>query len=202
MDRDLSLLVYAGHGTEKSFVGEDLVFHMFRTGDVRPAIKNKIIVAIPACFTAKELGPKCIEMGARTFIGATDSMFAAFDNEHHRFFSEDWIGHHMAFYEVLFRGGTVGEALSAYKERGHYYVRMYRTQLAWVPDADWHTMAFNQNVEVITLLGDPSARIEQGGGSFELPDLRTLLMGFFLPLGMGIAVPLVADAVRRAIKRD
>ena len=211
----LGLICYAGHGTEKSLVGEDLLFHMFHTGDARPIIKDKIIVAIPACSSARELGPKCIEAGASCFIGATDVMYAAFNNSYHKFFS-DWQSQHMALYETLFRGGTAREALEAYKERGRYYVRLYKSHPEWA-DSDWHAMAFNQNVEVTTLLGDPSARIGQVGGdhhrpprhpcsgvhlSFELPDLRTLFTSFFVPLGVAIAVPLVVDAVRRAVKRD
>jgi hypothetical protein len=154
-------IFYGGHGDDKMLVGEDVILGMLTTEDVdrNPwLVRDKIVVAVPACFSAKALGPECIKMGARAYIGAIDSMYAAFDDEDHDYF-QDWLDYHKALYSALLEGKTVREAVERYKEKARYYANLYREHLGIWKEADWHWETINHNIRVVTIFGDPSARI-------------------------------------------
>lgn len=194
---DLDVLLYGGHGTEDAWVGDFLWPFMFEIPDTI-YVKGKILVAVPCCLSAVRLGPAAIERGAKCFIGATAPMYAAFDNEDHKYF-EDWCNYHLALYKALLDGETAGNALSIYKERARYYLSLYQQHPDWA-DSDWHAYATEQNINVVTLLGDPGARISQEGALQVdyLKVLKDILTSFSPLLLAGIAL---APAILKGIRR-
>jgi hypothetical protein len=153
---------YGGHGEPERLVGEDIVVGMLSAEDVRrkPAlVRGRIVVALPCCHSAKALGPACIEAGARAYLGATDVMYAAFDDEEFPYFSEAWMDYMKAPYVALLSGKTVGEALRVYQERARHWIGFFRDHLGVWSEADWHMETTQHNLNVVTLLGDASARI-------------------------------------------
>jgi hypothetical protein len=86
-------------------------------------------------------------------------MYAAFDDEEFPYFSEAWMDYMKAPYVALLSGKTVGEALRAYQERARHWINFFRDHLGVWSEADWHMETTRHNLEVVTLLGDASARI-------------------------------------------
>lgn len=168
---------YAGHGSTDALIGETIVPPWMMDKYLAPIVKDKIVVAVPCCLSASELGPACIRAGAKAYIGAVDSMYAGFGNEDHDYL-KDWIDHHMVLYKALLDGETVGEAVSRYRERGQYYIRLYQANPRWA-DSDYHIHAFSENIRVITVLGDPTARVVPSRGGYEL-------LAMALPLAVAI----------------
>lgn len=171
------VIFYGGHGSTDALIGETIVPPWMMDKYLAPIVKDKIVVAVPCCLSASELGPACIRAGAKAYIGAVDSMYAGFGNEDHDYL-KDWIDHHMVLYKALLDGETVGEAVSRYRERGQYYIRLYQANPRWA-DSDYHIHAFSENIRVITVLGDPTARVVPARGGYEL-------LAMALPLAVAI----------------
>jgi len=158
-NEELLAIMYGGHGGEDVLYGEDIILGMFNIDDVRrERVKDRIIVALPACHSASKLGPATIAMGAKAYVGATAPMYAAFDDPDNPYF-QDWIDYHLAFYRTLLDGGTVYQAFLEYRRRGEYYANLYKERAGFWVNADWHYMATTSNLNAVVLLGDKQARL-------------------------------------------
>ena len=80
MESQPDLVIYMGHGTTTSLCGESFFCDMLTTSDAS-YLRNKVVIANPACDTGVELAPAAIQAGARCFMGALTPMYAAFPEE-------------------------------------------------------------------------------------------------------------------------
>jgi hypothetical protein len=192
-DGEIETVIYGGHGTEDMLVGEDIITGMLSKDRLPENLRNKIVVAIPACLSAIDLGPEAIRRGAKAYAGAKDVMYAAYDDEERRYFSDDWVGSHLLLYQTLLDGGTIGEAVKRYQERCRELAEHYRRSR--LLNGDWHAMAFEHNAAVTEVLGDSNARLANNPGpSASSFDLRSLLFGFS-PLLTSIATAALPPAI-------
>lgn len=158
-DGGMVAIMYGGHGGKDVLYGEDIILGMFHVDDVRAArVKDKVVVALPACESAVRLGPEVVRAGAKAYVGANAPMYAAFDDRDNPYF-QDWLRYHLAFYRVLLDGGTVGEAVDEYRRAGEYYASLYKSKVGVWANADWHYEATRRNIEAVVLLGERNARV-------------------------------------------
>lgn len=114
------LVVFNGHGNESMITGHNHDV-LIRCDDNEYLLKDKIVHSM-ACESAKKLGPKCIEIGTKSFIGYKEkfnlvhmnqkSKFEQINDQVARFFLEP-------AYEAiiaLVEGSTTGEAFARSQE--------------------------------------------------------------------------------------
>jgi hypothetical protein len=158
---DADLIFYMGHGSADAFLGEDVYgAGMLPISDVGK-VKKRIVVGLPACLTAENLGPTLVQAGGQAFVGSTEEMDAQFTEAEHDYMS-DWFDYTLTFYKSLvnsLNGGAnisdaVNGALNDYKARCQYYASYYEDNLETWPNADFYYTAVQQNMQfVIGLIG-------------------------------------------------
>lgn len=72
-----SLIVFNGHGSDDSICGHKNEV-LIKSGENEHLLKSKIIYSV-SCSSAKELGIKSVDAGAKCFIGYDDVFIFAFD---------------------------------------------------------------------------------------------------------------------------
>lgn len=162
---DATVVIYAGHGSPTGACGEEVLFGIdgltitnctMQTVNNAAQLKDRIVVALPACETAQELGPAVVNDGAKAYVGSTVSMYAAFQESEHDYM-KDWFDYTLEFYRSLIGSLTAGTtvkkamdaALAAYQKRCTYYMNLYQRNLSIWPNADYYLVATKQNRDYV-----------------------------------------------------
>lgn len=162
---DATVVIYAGHGSSVGVCGEEVLFGLdgltitscaMQTLNNAAQLKDRIVVALPACETAQQLGPAVVKNGAKAYVGSTVPMFAAFQESEHNYM-QDWFDYTLEFYRSLIGSLTAGKsvkeavdsALAAYQKRCTYYMDLYKKNLAIWHNADYYLMAAKQNRDFV-----------------------------------------------------
>jgi len=157
LQEDHDLIIYMGHGKSDRICGESPFCDGLTTADAG-LFKDKIVICAPACEVGQTLGPTSIYKGARTFIGATTSMYGAWKESDHDYYA-DW----RTYFETLYKYAmtdTMGFAIQAYKDKATEFIEIYKSNENVWPNADWYINATYINRDRLQLFGDPNARVE------------------------------------------
>lgn len=153
------MIIYSGHGTKNSWVGNDPVFRLIRE-DNADWLQGRIAVGVPVCLSASILGKLAVRKGAVSFFGSKDLMWAAFP-EHEHNYMQDFIDCWQTIPLSLADGATTGEALREYREKCTSYIDTYRSMEGKWSLADWYADALEKNRDYYTLLGRTDATLEE-----------------------------------------
>lgn len=157
-----NLSIYAGHANKSALCGENVFSCNLVTVADASIFKNQIVVANPACESARELGPKVVEAGAKAFLGSVENMYAHF-NEAERNYQDDWFDYTLTFYRAVFTK-TMSEAVDDWKTAITRYMDLYKAHLDDWPNADWNYFAAKMNRDNFVVLGDAQARVSISPG--------------------------------------
>jgi len=153
---DATLIFYMGHASATAFLGEDVYgVGMLPTGD-SGRVRGRIVVGLPACLSAQQLGPALIQGGVDAFVGSQEEMYAQWPEAEHDYLS-DWFDYTNTFYKSLvnsLNGGAsladaVAKALKDYQDRCTYYMSYYQDNLDTWPNADFYYVATKQNRDFV-----------------------------------------------------
>ncbi len=162
---DATVIIYAGHGSPTGACGEEVLFGLdgltitscaMQTIDNAGQLKDRIVVALPACETAMQLGPAAVKDGAKAYVGCTVNMFAAWQESDHNYM-EDWFNYTLEFYRALIGSLTAGKSvkdavnagLAAYQKRCTYYMNLYKSNLEVWQNSDYYLVATKQNMQYV-----------------------------------------------------
>lgn len=149
---DAVLTAYMGHANPTMFMGEEIAGPGILAVDNVAEAKGHIIVGLPACLSAQQLGPATVRAGAKAFAGSMEEMYAAWSEQEHNYMA-DWFDYTLTFYKslvgLLTAGKTVEEAMSKaladYRERCSHFEQLYKQHLQDWPNADFYLHAVKQN---------------------------------------------------------
>jgi len=156
-----NLFIYAGHAKKDRLCGENVFLCDLVTVADASIFQGQIVVANPACESARELGPKIVDAGAKAFLGSVENMYAHF-NESERNYQDDWFDYTLTFYRSVLTK-TMGEAVEDWKNAITHYMDLYKAHLDDWPNADWNYFAAKMNRDNFVVLGDKQA-VVQGQG--------------------------------------
>jgi hypothetical protein len=160
---DAVLICYLGHAGPDVLLGEDyfdVAGGIINVSDAGQA-KGHILVGLPACLSAQQLGPAAVAAGASAYVGSNEDMCAQYPEAEHDYMT-DWFDYTLTFYKSLatsLNGGAsiadaVNKALSDYQNRCTYYMNYYQSNLDTWPNADYYLYATSQNMKyVVGLIG-------------------------------------------------
>jgi len=163
-----NLFIYLGHAKKDALCGENIFSCNLVTVADASIFEGKIIVANPACESARELGPKMVELGAKAFLGSVENMNAHFNEAEHNYM-DDWFDYTLTFYRSVFTK-TMGEAVEDWKFAITRYMDVYKAHLDDWPNADWNYSAAKMNRDNFVVLGDVQATVQSEG--FEVTTQR------------------------------
>ncbi|MEM3905633.1 MAG: hypothetical protein QXQ95_08710 [Thermofilum sp.] len=149
--KNYDMIVYSGHGTDNTWVGNDLLFGMISTDNV-DVLRGRIAIGIPVCLSARVLGPEAVRKGALSFMGSKDLMWCAFPEVDHNYM-EDFIDCWQTPVLEVADGATVKEAYDCYVEKCKSYLDLYESKIDVWHNADWYYEALEKNMEYYTVLG-------------------------------------------------
>lgn len=153
---DATLIIYMGHASPSAFLGEDVYgVGMLPTGD-GGKVRDRVVVGLPACLSAQQLGPALVQAGAKAFVGSQEEMYCQWPEAEHDYMA-DWFDYTLAFYKSLVNmlnsgasvRAAVAKALKDYQDRCVYYMNYYQSNLDKWPNADFYYMAVRQNVQFV-----------------------------------------------------
>lgn len=165
---DAQVVIYAGHGSPTGVCGEEVLFGIdglsittcaMQTVNNAAQLKDRVLIALPACESAQKLGPAAVKNGAKAYVGSTVNMIAAFQESEHNYM-KDWFDYTLEFYRTLIGSLTVGKtvkqaidaALVAYQTRCTYYMDLYKRNLSIWPNADYYYVAVKQNRDYVVAI--------------------------------------------------
>jgi len=155
---DLDLAMYLGHGSPYALCMEDPFCQLgFGLEDV-PWLRNKILVANPACEVGEQFAPRMIEQGGKACLASIDPMYAAFAEAEHDYMA-DWHDYTLTLYHGLMTE-TTGDAYQAYQDRCTHFIQAYQGNVDNWPNADWYVNSTTRNRDDFMLFGDPQAKVE------------------------------------------
>lgn len=157
-DVDLDLAMYLGHGSPYALCMEDPLCQLgFGINDTH-WLRNKILVAAPACEVGEYFAPRMIKDGGKAALASVEPMFAAFvENEHD--YQADWHDYTILLYKTLMTE-SVGDAYQAYQDKCTEYLELYKSKLGTWPNADWYINSTTRNRDDFMLFGNPQAKID------------------------------------------
>lgn len=158
---DALLICYMGHAGPDVLLGEDYfdveggIINVPTAGEA----KTHILVALPACLSAQQLGPAAVQAGAAAYVGSQADMNAAFPEAEHDYMS-DWFDYTLTFYKSLVSAlnsgssvqDAVAKAVTDYQNRCTYYMDYYTSNLDTWPNADFYLVATKQNRDYVVSL--------------------------------------------------
>jgi hypothetical protein len=155
---DADLVCYMGHAGPDVLLGEDyldLAGGIINVSDVGQA-KGRILIGLPACESAQQLGPAAVNAGALGYVGSIEDMCAQYAEEEHDYMA-DWFDYTLTFYRTLAtelnNGASIADALakalSDYQNRCTYYMDYYQSNLNTWPNADYYLYATKQNRDYV-----------------------------------------------------
>jgi len=153
---DAVLIAYLGHASATAFMGEEFAgLGILAVDNVNDA-RERVIVGMPACLSARVLGPSSVKAGAKAFVGSVEEMYAQW-NEPERNYLADWFDYTLTFYRSLVGSLTAGKsvqesvekAVNDYRARCTYYMELYKSKLETWPNSDFYYMACRQNRDYV-----------------------------------------------------
>ena len=199
----VDLIIYMGHGAPECLCGDNPICNMFCTVDVskyKKLVEDKIVIAAPCCFSARELGKAMIENGARCYMGSVEAMYAQFNDEDHTFM-QDWIDMFLTLYKHTVLENT-GRGYDMYLNKCQHYINLYKAHLYEWTNADWNIMAVKRNMEYFRILGDKEAKVVKE--EVEVEDvwtrLRYILLGLFSSFSLTAAAIIAPIAIEYGMK--
>jgi len=167
------VVVYSGHGTRDSWVGNDIIFKLIGK-DNADWLQKRVAVSAPACFSAVTLGNIVVEEGAYAFLGALDVMYGAFPSVEHNYMKDFVNGFFAGIKEFITENITLNEALKIYKSYWDDLVRLYEGKKSEWMNADFYAEAARNNRDVYTLIGNGSLTIDDIVSSMETERVNML----------------------------
>jgi hypothetical protein len=155
---DAVLICYMGHAGPDVLLGED--YYDVQGGIINVPSANeakaRILVALPACLSAQQLGPAVVQAGGTAYVGSQADMNAAFPEAEHDYMA-DWFDYTLTFYKSLVSSlnsgasveDAVARALTDYQNRCTYYMDYYTSNLDIWPNADFYLVATQQNRDYV-----------------------------------------------------
>lgn len=180
LKEDHDLIIYMGHGQADRLCGESPFCDGITTLDAH-LFKGKIVVCAPACEVGQVLGPTSIYKGAKAFIGATTSMYGAWEETDHNYYA-DWRNYFETLYKFLLTD-TVSYAMKEYKDKATEYLELYKSHEGEWANADWYVNATYVNRDRLELFGDGNARVEHAESMSKREVNETIeeIMDWFAP---------------------
>ena len=153
---DAVLIAYMGHASRSAFLGEDMFGLGILGVDNAGEAREHIVVGLPACLSAQQLGPALVKAGAKAFVGSREEMYAQWNESEHNYMS-DWFDYTLTFYRSLVGSlsagkgvdEALGKALKDYQDRCTHYMELYKNNLQTWPNADFYTVAVRQNRDFV-----------------------------------------------------
>jgi len=145
-------IYYAGHGSLDTLLGNE-----FFLGLVTPFNANWLrerVTAVMACLSASVLGKQVVEEGGYAYVGATDLLYAAFNELDHNYL-DDWLSYMMELPKGIVSNLTLGEALENLKREALSYADTY----TGLENGDWYSSTFRHNANVYTVVGNSNLRL-------------------------------------------
>ena len=155
--RPADFIVYSGHGNRDRWHGSltmgGLIWPLIDLLN-KGLLRDKLCYAI-ACRTGLQLGK---EAPTRAYLGWNVDVYVALPMVE-RNYLEDFLEAFMRVPLVLAEGKTAREAGQAFLARFMELKRLYDANLDLWPNADFYSMAAENNMNGFEVLGDPEARI-------------------------------------------
>ena len=153
-------VVYAGHGSRDSWVGNDIIFRLV-TEDNADWLEKRIAVSAPACSSASVLGKVVVNRGGLSFLGSTDIMYGAFPAPEHNY-TEDFIkGYFIGIKSFLTNNITLREAYEIYKKYWIDLSNYYESKIKEWGNADFYSFASKRNADGYVLLGNGNITLDE-----------------------------------------
>jgi hypothetical protein len=153
---DAVLIAYMGHAGPSAFLGEDIFGLGILGVDNAGEVREHVVVGMPACLSAQQLGPALVKAGAKAFVGSREEMYAQWSESEHDYMA-DWFDYTLTFYKSLVTSLTAGKsvkeslekALNDYRERCTYYEQLYKQHIQDWPNSDFYLHAVKQNRDFV-----------------------------------------------------
>jgi len=155
--RPADFIIYSGHGNRDRWYGSltmgGLIWPLVDLLN-RGFLQNKLCYAI-ACRTSLELGKGA---PARAYLGWKVDVYVALPMVE-RNYLEDFLEAFVQAPLALAEGKTAREAGQAYLAKSRELKGLYDANLDRWPNADFYSIAIENNINGFEVLGDPDARI-------------------------------------------
>lgn len=151
---------YTGHGYPDSLAGFELAvpFRRLRAvyGGANDDLFRNCIISTIACYSLRKLGPRLVDAGAVAYMGSTEPMWVGFE-EKDKVYLPDFIDVFTVGAKTLATGGTVRDALEAFRTRCRHYIGIYECQQE-LRHAEYYLGAMEKNLEYYDAIGDLNAK--------------------------------------------
>lgn len=193
-----NVLIYMGHGCEVACCGEDVFScNLLTIADIAYFTRPKLIVALPACRTARELG-RVASRYKCAYIGCDRDFYAGFPEIEHNYFA-DWCDYIMELYKNLDKG--VEEAVARYKERAYYYANLYYNKIGEWVNADWYYYSTKSNADGVVYY-TPKGEEAPAFGEDILMAVRQFLTSFLAGTAVALVASTVAPVVAEYVRKE
>lgn len=158
--RNPSFIFYAGHGLRDRACGFGAFgcfpFLSFLDFSNAGWTRDKVVFLF-ACHSGLELAPMLVDRGAKAVFANTYFTFTFFPESNHNYL-EDEKDVLLSTVDVLFRGGTCGEAIETWRRKWKNYIELYERHPEWTA-VEWYLENAKAMKETFKLYGDPDATI-------------------------------------------
>lgn len=147
---DPGVVVYTGHGFPDKWMGDDPIFGTLMIEQAY-LLKDRAVMAVPSCYTAKGIGVEAIKEGARFYVGSVDLVWIAWnewDHEYRRDFEFTWF----TLVSTILDGKSPAEALKTYKELCSDLIKYYDEHD--LPNGDYYGDLLAHNRDGMVVLGN------------------------------------------------
>jgi len=172
-DTEMDLAMYLGHGSPYALCMEDPFCKAgFNLSDTK-YLRNKILVAAPACEVGQFFAPKMIQQGGKAALASVEPMYAGFVEDENDY-QADWHDYTLTLYRTMIKE-TVGDAFQAYQDRCAHFLELCTSNVGQWESADWYINAVRQNRDEFKLFGNAQARVEYTPSTRERNIIEELL---------------------------
>ena len=147
---DPAIIVYTGHGFPDKWMGDDPIFGTLMENQAY-LLKDRAVIAVPSCYTAKSLGKVAVKEGARFYVGSKDLVWVAWnepDHEYRRDFEFTWF----TLVSTILDGKTPKVALDAYKNLCNKLIEYYKKKD--LLNGDYYSDLLAHNRDGMVVLGN------------------------------------------------
>lgn len=153
---DSQFIYYAGHGGDDCLVGNEVFLNLvtpFNAGWLKERITG-----VMACLSSRQLGPAVVHEGGYAYAGATEPLYAAFNEGYP--YQDNWFDYMLELPIGIVEDKSVGEAVNALKNKALLYAEKY---LREKPDEnwDWYYQSTLNNATVYNVIGNASIRLSE-----------------------------------------
>ena len=158
--RNPDFIFYSGHGLPERCCGIGAFgcfpFICFLDWSNAGWVRDKVLFLF-ACHTGLKLAPLLVERGAKAVFANTYYTFTFFPERGHDYLRDE-MDVLLSTVDVLFRGGTCGEAIETWRRKWTYYIDLYERNPNWTA-VSWYITNAKAMRETFKLYGEPTATI-------------------------------------------